>query len=203
MNITAEQLAKIMGSSVAAMSQWVGPLNQALPLFKIDTKERLAMFLAQVGHESAHMTVTKENLNYGVDGLLKTFPKYFKGAAVAAQYARKPQAIASRVYANRMDNGDEASGDGWKYRGRGLIQVTGKRNYTACGEALGLDLVNQPELLESCFNAVLSAGWYWDTNGLNALADARDVQGATRRINGGLHGLAERQALYAKALAVL
>lgn len=203
MNITAEQLAKIMGSNVAAMAQWVGPLNETFDRYQINTEKRIAMFLAQVGHESAHLTVTKENLNYGVDGLLNTFPKYFKGSAVAAQYARKPQAIASRVYAGRMGNGDEASGDGWKYRGRGLIQVTGKYNYENCGKALGLDLISNPELLESSLNAVLSAGWFWQTTSLNGYADAGDIEGATRKINGGLNGLADRKAIYSAALAVL
>lgn len=199
--ITADQLSRLFGAPASIYAQWVEPLNQTCQRFGITTKQQVAMFLAQIGHESGKLSVTKENLNYSVDGLLRTFPKYFSGSAVAAQYARKPQAIGSRVYANRMGNGDEASGEGFKYRGRGLIQVTGKNNYTACGEALGLDLVKSPELLESALNAALSAGWFWNKNGLNALSG--DIVAATKRINGGTNGLEDRKALYQKALAVL
>lgn len=203
MNITADQLAKIFGGSSATYAQWVDPLNTAFEAEQINTKQRVAMFLAQLGVESARFTATKENLNYGVDGLLKTFGKYFGSTSVAAQYARKPQAIASRVYANRMGNGDEASGEGWKYRGRGLIQLTGKENYTKCGQALGVDLVGQPELVETNLYAVLSAAWFWSSKGLNAYADKGDIVGCSKRVNGGTHGLAERQAFYTKGLAVL
>lgn len=202
MKVTADQLANILGVKSVAVGQWVDPINAVIVKAELNTRQRLAMFIAQVGHESANLTAVRENLNYGAAGLLSTFGKYFDKTS-AAKYERKPQAIASRVYANRMGNGDEASGEGWKYRGRGLIQVTGKNNYTACGLFLGLDLVNQPELLETNLNAALSAGWFWSANGLNAFADRQDVEGATRRINGGLNGLSHRQSLYTKALNLL
>lgn len=203
MNITSTQLSLIFGAPATQYAQWVDPINATLTKFNINTRQRVAMFLAQVGHESANLNTTKENLNYSVDGLRKVFGKYFPSTSVAAQYARKPQAIASRVYANRLGNGNEASGEGWKYRGRGLIQVTGKDNYTACGEALGLDLVLNPELLESAMNAALSAGWFWSANGLNVISDGGSVETATRRINGGLNGLEDRKRLYLKAMKAL
>lgn len=199
--ITSTQLSLIFGAPASQYAQWVDPINATFERFGISTREQQAMFLAQVGHESARLATTKENLNYSVDGLLTYFKKYFNGTSQAAQYARKPQAIGSRVYANRMGNGDEASGDGYKYRGRGLIQVTGKNNYTACGAVLGLDLVTSPELLESSMNAALSAGWFWNTNGLNALSG--NIVAATRRINGGTNGLDDRKALYLKALKAI
>lgn len=202
MKVTADQLAGIFGVKAVSVGQWVEPINAVIIKAELNTRQRLAMFLAQVGHESANLTAVRENLNYGADGLLGTFGKYFDKAS-AARYARKPEAIANRVYANRMSNGNEASGDGWKFRGRGLIQVTGKANYIDCGAFLGLDLLNNPELLETNLNAALSAGWYWSTKGLNAFADRQDVEGATRRINGGLNGLTHRQSLYTKALNLL
>ncbi|MBJ2181457.1 glycoside hydrolase family 19 protein [Pseudomonas veronii] len=161
---------------------------------------RAAAFIAQVGHESGQLTRLVENLNYSADGLMKTWPSRFDLVRATA-CARKPEQIANVVYACRM--GNAAPGDGWKYRGRGPIQVTGKANYAACGEALGLDLINHPELLEKPQYAAMSAAWFWSANGLNTLADAGDLTKITRRINGGLTGQADRQALYDKALKVL
>lgn len=178
------------------------PLAEACAEWGIDTPLRLAAFLAQIAHESGQLRHLAENLNYSAEALLRVFPRHFD-AGQAAAYARQPQRISSRVYANRMGNGDEVSGDGWRYRGRGLIQVTGKTNYAACGTALGLDLIAQPDLLEQPGPAARSAGWFWHRNGLNRPADARDIATITRRINGGLTGLEDRKAHYAHACAAM
>ena len=184
------------------IARFATPLAVACVEAGIDTPLRLAAFLAQIGHESGQLRLLVENLNYSAEALLRVFPRHFD-AAQAAAYARQPERIAARVYANRMGNGDEASGDGWRYRGRGLIQITGHDNYAACGTALGLDLIAQPELLEQPGPAARSAGWYWHRNGLNRPADARDITTITRRINGGLTGLDDRKAHYARARTAL
>jgi len=176
---------------------------ETFELFDIMTPARQAAFLAQCAHESGNFNFMVENLNYGAKGLRGTFPKYFPDDATAAHYERKPQMIANRVYANRMGNGDEASGEGFKYRGRGLIQVTGKNNYRACGEALGADLLEEPELLETSPGAVLSAGWFWAANNLNQFADSGDILTMTKRINGGTIGLEDRKKHYEHALHIL
>lgn len=157
---------------------------------------RAAGFLAQTAHESAQFTAVKENLNYAAEGLMKTFKKYFPDAVTANAYGRRPEAIANRVYANRLGNGDEASGDGWKFRGRGVIQVTGKTNYLACGKFLGIDLSSSPEYLETLPGAVQSGVWYWTANNLNRYADQDDIKGLTKAINGGYIGLEERTKFY-------
>ncbi|OEC45004.1 glycoside hydrolase family 19 [Pseudomonas sp. 1D4] len=171
--------------------------------FSLTTPNRQSAFLAQAAHESSGFTRLTENLNYSATGLAATWPGRFRGAdgqpnALARALHRRPEAIANVVYANRMGNGPEASGDGWRYRGRGLLQITGRAQYQRCGAALGLPLVEQPDLLAQPEPAVLSAAWFWQVNGLNELADARDFEAITRRINGGLNGLAERRALWAK-----
>jgi putative chitinase len=175
----------------------------AFPRFSLTTSTRQSAFLAQTAHESAGFTRLTENLNYSATGLAATWPARFRGAdgqpnALARGLHRQPEAIANVVYANRMGNGPEASGDGWRYRGRGLLQITGRAQYQRCGAALGLPLVEQPDLLAQPGPAVLSAAWFWQVNGLNELADAGDFEAITRRINGGLNGLAERRALWAK-----
>ena len=169
----------------------------------IDTKDRVCGFLSQAGTESGGFRVKVENLNYSQQGLRKVFPKYFPGDATAFRYARQPQAIANRVYGGRMGNGSEASGDGFKYRGRGYIQLTGKDNYTKCGADIGQDLIANPDYLTTVSGAVESAVWYWTKNNLNALADKKDVLLMTKKINGGTNGLAERQAYYKKLQEVL
>ncbi|MDI6529487.1 glycoside hydrolase family 19 protein [Pseudomonas otitidis] len=176
--------------------------------FSLTTPTRQSAFLAQAAHESAGFTRLTENLNYSATGLAATWPGRFRGAdgqpnALARALNRRPEAIANVVYANRMGNGPEASGDGWRYRGRGLLQITGRAQYQRCGAALGLPLVEQPDLLAHPEPAVLSAAWFWQVNGLNELADAGDFEAITRRINGGLNGLAERRALWAKFREVL
>jgi putative chitinase len=163
--------------------------------FGINTPLRVAHFLAQCGHESGGFRVTQENLNYSAKGLNGIFKKYFPTEASAAAYARNPQKIANKVYANRMANGNEASGDGFKFRGRGYIQLTGRDNYTQFGKAIGVDIPNNPDLVASTY-ALASAAWFWSKNGLNRLADAgasdTAVTSITKRVNGGTIGLADR-----------
>jgi len=163
--------------------------------FGINTPLRVAHFLAQCGHESGGFRVTQENLNYSAKGLNGIFRKYFPTEAVAAAYARNPQKIANKVYANRMANGSEASGDGYKFRGRGYIQLTGRDNYTQFGKAIGVDIPSNPDLVSSKY-ALASAAWFWSKNGLNKLADngASDVvvTSITKRVNGGTIGLPDR-----------
>lgn len=181
---------------------YLEPLKAAMALHAIDTEERVSHFLAQVAHESAGFTRISENLNYSAAGLANTWPRRFRGDdgqpnGLAHQLHRKPQLIANHVYANRMGNGSVASGEGWKYRGRGLIQLTGKDNYRAASIALyGSDLllVDPDKLLESDA-AAMTACWFWNTNGLNELADLGNVATVTRRINGGTIGLEHRAEL--------
>jgi putative chitinase len=165
--------------------------------FQINTPIRLAHFIAQCAHESGKFTVTQENLNYSAKSLTRVFNKYFPTEASAVDYARKPQKIANKVYANRMGNGSEVSGDGYKFRGRGYIQLTGKANYTLFGKSIGEDVCANPDLVSSKY-ALLSAAWFWSKNGLNTIADggAADsvVTSITKRVNGGTIGLADRIA---------
>ena len=163
--------------------------------FQINTPLRLAHFLAQCGHESGGFKVTSENLNYSAKGLMGIFKKYFPTQALAESYQRQPQKIANKVYANRMENGSESSGDGFKFRGRGYIQLTGRANYTAFGKAINEDIANNPDVVSGKY-ALLSAAWFWSKNGLNKLADGGStdqvVTSITKRVNGGTIGLADR-----------
>lgn len=205
MKITPSHLVAIMRCQDATARLWADPLNNACERFEINTPLRIAAFLAQVGHESGRLSRVIENLNYSAEGLQKTWPSMFD-ANLAAEYARKPERIANAVYNARM--GNTAPGDGWKFRGRGLIQITGKSNYIACGAALQLDLLTHPELLERPQHAAMSAAWFWDSMNLNALADAGDIQNIGSLINTGRrgrvpHGAEERKALYQVALKAL
>jgi len=201
--IALVQLQKIFPKTTAeTLSQYVEPLIKVFKTYEINTPLRQAHFLAQVGHESGGFNFTKENLNYSADALLKVFPKYFNPDN-AASHARNPQMIANRVYANRMGNGDVASNDGFTYRGRGLIQLTGKTNYTAFGKAVGLDIAKVVPYLETPEGAAMSAGWFWDTNKLNAKADTDNIQSVTKTINGGTHGIDDRMAILARAKTAL
>ncbi len=199
--LSANDLQLAVGCTLAKAAELLPHLVATCNRFEINTPKRLAMFLAQAGHESASFTVTSENLNYSVDGLLTVFPKYFKTKEVAATYARKPEKIANRVYASRMGNADEASGDGWKYRGRGYIQLTGKNNYIAFEKFLGIDI--KADDVAQIPLAFLSAGWFWKTNDLNRYSDLGDILWCTKRINGGTHGLVDRTKRYQKALEAL
>lgn len=171
-------------------------IAQKAPLFGIDTPKRLASFLAQCGHETMGFTRFEENLNYSVDAIKRVFPKYFR-TVDPADYARNPEKLANRVYASRMGNGDEDSGDGWRYRGRGLIHITGRANYAFAATSTGKPLLDDPDLMnEDAETMVLGAMTFWNANSLNKFADGDDIKGQTKRINGGYNGLEERQQLY-------
>ena len=177
--------------------------NKVFEKYQINTKERVAGFLAQCGHESLDFTVLKENLNYGAKGLRGTFGKYFPDDATAAKYERKPEMIANRVYASRMGNGNEASGDGYKYRGRGAIQLTGCSNYTAFAKDIGKSIDETIVYLETLEGAIESACWFWKKNGLNEVADKKDITLMTKKINGGTIGLEDRTKHWNNNLQVL
>jgi putative chitinase len=197
---------------------YLEPLKAAMALHSIDNEQRVSHFLAQLAHESAGFTVVEENLNYSAQGLAKTWPKRFANQGgspnelagqngspneLAKKLHRKPELIANNVYANRMGNGDEASGDGWRYRGRGLIQLTGKNNYRTASFALFDSdfLLTSPDKVLLPDVAAMTAAWFWNANGLNELADAGDIEKVTRRINGGRIGLEHREKLTLLALA--
>lgn len=202
--VTKEQLIKIFPHITKTdLDEICEPLNEAMKEFNIDTPQRQAMFLAQCAHESAHFKAVSENLYYRAETLLKVFPKYYKSLNEAVAHAKKPELIANKVYSNRMGNGDAASGDGYRYRGRGIIQLTGKSNYMECSKGLNVDLLKTPEYLETAVGACRSAAWFWDHNGLNSYADKGDIVGCTKRINGGTNGLTDRTALYKSAKSVL
>lgn len=202
MPITEQQLLQMLPNAGPRVGVFVPALNRAMMRWKIDSWIRQAAFLAQVGHESGQLRSLVENLNYSAEALVRTWPNRFTPQAAGA-YARQPEKIANKVYGGRMGNGPEASGDGWRFRGRGLLQVTGRSNYRAAGEGLGLPLEAQPELLEQAEHAAQSAAWWWAAHGLNDLADKGEFLTITKRINGGTNGLADRQALYERALKVL
>lgn len=163
---------------------------------KVNTPLRLAHFFAQIEHESGLKPIS-ENLNYSVKGLRRVFKKYFTDLE-ANNYARQPEKIANKVYANRMENGNEASGDGWKFRGRGFIQITGKSNYKELTIDTGIDYLNNPELLLTEADSMISALWFWNKRGLNKYADQDNIKEITRRINGGYNGLSHRKNLLLK-----
>jgi putative chitinase len=165
--------------------------------YGINTPLRIAHFMAQIEHESGLKPIA-ENLNYSRLRLTQVFPKYFKDMATALMYANKPEMIANRVYANRMGNGNERSGDGWKYRGRGFIQITGKNNYLLLSKDTRIDFIENPDLLLQEANAMISALWFWQTNDLNRHADLDDILSITRKINGGLNGIEHRKELLTK-----
>lgn len=202
---TAETLSEIMPkASQENINKYLGALNGEMSKFDINSPLRAAHFIAQLAHESGSFHYSSENLNYSAKALRAVFGKYFPTDELAEEYARQPEKIASRVYAERMGNGDEASGEGWMYRGRGLIQLTGKDNYTNCGKATGMDLVSAPDqLAENADAAVAAAGWFWDMRKLNGYADEDDVKAITKRINGGYNGLEDREAYLARAKKVL
>ena len=202
MPITPEQLSQIIPGN-QYVDQWCDALNKILPDYGIDTPQRQAAFLAQCAHESAGCTALQENLNYRAESLMRVWPRYFPTMEIATQYAHHPEPIANRAYANRMGNGDEASGDGWRYCGRGLIQLTGKNNYQAFADSIETPLEQIPEFLATFEGAIQSACWFWDTNNLNQYADSGDITTMTRRINGGVLGLQDRIKHYDHALQVL
>ena len=200
--ITAEQFHKLFPRNPEP-AVWAEAMANVFPTYNINTPQRVAAFLAQCGHESGGWTVFEENLNYSAQGLMKVFPKYFPNADLANQYAKQPEKIANRIYGGRMGNGPESSGDGYKFRGRGFIQLTGKDNYTKCGHAIGKDLDTDPDFLTTPEGALKSALWFWNAHNLSSLADSEDILHITKKINGGTIGLEERTALYHKAKEVL
>ena len=204
MDLKIEQLKQIVENN-PYIEYWHRALVQLLPDYEINTPQRMAAFLAQCAHESGGFRAIKENLNYRAASLRKLFPKYFPDDAIAEQYASQPnkqELIANRVYANRMGNGDEASGDGFRYCGRGLIQLTGKQNYTRFAESIDTPVESIPEFLTTFEGAIQSACWFWETNNLNQYADNNDILTMTKRINGGTIGLEDRMKHYAHALEV-
>lgn len=216
--LTAEQVALATGAPLSQAAIFLPFLQGTCKAYDITSPRRIAAFLSQIGHESAGLMLLEENLNYSAVGLASTWPTRFAQRDMAGNYLkdsrgrnlpndmakliqRRPEMIANKVYSNRMGNGTEESGDGWKFRGRGLKQLTGRNNYTACGRALGEDFVTEPDRLLLPVNAALSAGWFWSVNKLNELADIGDVKAMTLRINGGTIGLSARADLYNEALA--
>lgn len=186
------------------LEKYIEPINTVAQYYDMfDNVHRVAGFIAQTGHESDGFNFIKENLNYSADGLQKIFNKYFPDASIAQQYARQPEKIANRVYANRMGNGDESSGDGYRFCGRGLIQLTGRINYTKFAQALGLGIEETVAYMETSEGATASAGWFWDNNNLNQYCDSGDFVMLTKRINGGTIGIEERQRNYQLALQAL
>jgi putative chitinase len=205
MELTLEQLKQLLPKN-PYVEHWHKALSQLLPDYEINTPQRVAAFIAQCAHESGGFMVLKENLNYKAASLRKIFPKYFPDDAIAQRYASMPnkqEAIANKVYANRMGNGPEESGDGYRYCGRGLIQLTGRQNYTWFAASLEITPEEATEYLGTFEGAAQSACWFWETNKLNQWADAGDIVTLTKRINGGTIGLEDRIKHYEHALHVM
>ena len=205
MELTLQQLKQLLPKNPYVV-HWHEVLAQLLPDYEINTPQRIAAFIAQCAHESGGFMILKENLNYRPETLRKIFPKYFPTDDMARAYCSMPnkqEAIANRVYANRMGNGDEHSGDGYRYCGRGLIQLTGKDNYSFFAGSLGISVEEASEYLGTFEGAAQSACWFWETNNLNQYADSGDILTMTKRINGGTIGLEDRKKHYEHALHVL
>lgn len=208
MTLDERQLLSILPNARPVSGVFLPALNAAIGDWQIETPTRIAAFLAQVGHESAQLTRCAESLAYSAQRLAAVWPRRFRSSdgsptALARELAYQPERIANCVYAGRNGNGDEASGDGWRYRGRGLLQITGRANYLAVGDGLGQPLLTSPQQLAEPWWACQSAAWWWSYHGLNVLADEGCFEGITRRINGGLNGLDERVRLWRRALEVL
>ena len=204
MELTLEQLKKLLPKN-PYVDHWHHALEQLFPDYEINTANRIAAFIAQCSHESAGFTALKENLNYKAETLTKLWPKLFP-AGIAKAYASMPnkqEAIANRAYGSRMGNGSEESGDGFKFCGRGLIQLTGRNNYQAFADSLEMDIDDVPEYLATFEGAAQSACWFWEENKLNQWADKSDILTLTKKINGGTIGLSDRQAHYIHTLQIL
>ena len=200
-DFTQHQLAQVLPGN-PYLDHWYEALCKILPDYEIDTPQRVAAFLAQCSHESGGFRALKENLNYRPETLVKLWPSHFPNMEVANQYAHNQEKIANRAYANRMGNGDEASGDGFRYCGRGLIQLTGKDNYQAFADSIQTPVEEVPEFLGTFEGAIQSACWFWENGNLNQWADAGDILTLTKRINGGTIGLDDRTKQYHHALQV-
>jgi putative chitinase len=204
MELSQEQLQQMLPNNHHT-NEWYEALLKVLPDYEITTPLRIAAFIAQCSHESGQFTILKENLNYRAETLTRIWPSRFS-ADVAATYAALPnkqEAIANRAYADRMGNGPESSGDGFRYCGRGLIQLTGKNNYKSFADSLGMNLEDVPEFLGTFEGATQSACWFWKSNNLNRFSDVGDMDGLTKAINGGYNGLEERKRNYENALQIL
>ena len=201
MEITQQQLSAMLPGN-PYIEHWCEALNKILPDYDITTPARIAAFIAQTAHESGGYTALHENLNYQAASLCRVWPRYFN-ANNANDYAHQPEKIANRAYANRMGNGDEASGDGWRFCGRGLLQVTGHDNYQAFADSVQTDINEIPAYLQTFEGAVQSACWFWENNNLNHWADAGNIEKMTQIINGGQLGIDDRRARYNHALQVL
>jgi putative chitinase len=199
---TENKLSQIITNN-QYVNDWFEALSKLLPDYDINTVPRVAAFLAQTAHESGGYKALKENLNYRAETLMKVWPRYFPNMEIANQYAHKQEAIANRAYGGRMGNGPEASGDGFKYCGRGLIQLTGKDNYTSFAESIETPVEQIPEFLGTFEGAVQSACWFWENNNLNQFADSGDMLTLTKRINGGTLGLDDRIKHYNHAMHIL
>jgi putative chitinase len=200
--LSQEQLAQLIPGNPYT-DHWYEALALCLPDYDINTPQRVAAFIAQCAHESGGFKFLKENLNYKAASLTKVWPRYFPNMEIAQQYANKQEMIANRAYGGRMGNGPEASGDGWKFCGRGLIQLTGRNNYQAFADSIETDVEEIPAYLGTFEGAVQSACWFWESNKLNQWADAGDILTLTKRINGGTLGLEDRKKHYEHALHVL
>ena len=198
MTINANQLKQLHIGE-----QWVDALNETFVRFDIMNPLRKAAFIGQASHESGNFKMLEEDLRYRAETLMRVWPKRFPTLEFAKQYEKNPKKIANSVYANRMGNRDEASGDGHRFRGRGLFQLTGHSNYFHAGKALGEDFVMNPDLVATPMYAALTAGFFWDTHKLNQYADSQDYKTMTKKINGGFIGLADREKHIAHALSVL
>jgi putative chitinase len=202
MELTLDQLKQLLPKN-PHVDHWHRALSQLLPDYDINTSQRIAAFIAQCSHESGGFTALKENLNYRAVTLRKIFSKYFPTDDLANAFAGKPEMIANRVYASRMGNGDEASGDGFRYCGRGLIQLTGKSNYQSFADSLEMNVEDVPDYLSTFEGATQSACWFWESNNLNQYADSGDILTMTKRINGGTIGLDDRIKHYEHAKHIL
>ena len=201
-DFTQEKLAKCLSRNKNT-AELFEVFSEVLPRYESTTIERVAAFLAQCGHESADFTVLKENLNYSAEGLTKVFPKRFPSLTVAQPYNRQPEKIANKIYADRMGNGPEASGEGYKFRGRGAIQLTGKENYSKFAASVDKSLEEAVAYTETLAGAIESACWFWTTNKLNDIADKNDIVTLTKRINGGTIGLEDRKHHFENNLVTL
>jgi putative chitinase len=200
--LSREQLGQLLPGN-PYLDYWHSALERCLPDYDINTPQRVAAFMAQCGHESGNFKFLKENLNYKAESLMRVWPRYFPSLEVAKQYAHNQEKIANRAYAGRMGNGDEASGDGWKFCGRGLIQLTGRNNYQSFADSIETHIDDVPAYLATFEGAVQSACWFWESNNLNRWADASDIVTLTKKINGGTLGLEDRIKHYNHALHVL
>jgi putative chitinase len=201
-DFTVSDLGKMIPGN-KYVKEWFESLEKILPDYDINTPERVVAFVAQCAHESANFNVLRENLNYRWESLRKTWPRHFPTDEIAKQYERQPQKIANRAYANRMGNGPESSGDGWRFCGRGLIQLTGRNNYQAFADSIETPIEQIPEYLMTFEGAVQASCWFWETNNLNRWADQRDIVTLSRRINGGDKGLEDRLDRFKKGCNIL